>query len=317
MKTAMKEALKWPVERSFNLLEQALVSRYDRQPPYPPIFVLGPPRSGTTLLMQVLAQRFHTCYFTNFIDRFHASPVVAGAVARAFGGCKVISGYNSHYGRTSHWNDPSDGTKTWLRWFPYAPVYSPLNSIPNQAVQEIRATVALYERIYNAPFINKAQRNNGRLLELDRIFPDALFIRIHRSPVRIIQSILHAMNNDLRGHDIWFSLRPSNHAEITTTDLLEHVCEEIFFTEKDITRDSRTIGEHRIFNLEYDNLCAEPANVLAAIKRFYETQSGLDLKTSTQVPDQFSVSQRRYGSAEEVTRIEQYLAVLEDRNHSP
>ena len=211
--------------------------------------------------MQVLAQRFSTSYFTNFVDRFYASPVVVGALARFLGGCGTVSGYNSYYGRTSHRNDPSDGTKTWLRWFPFAPVYCPLNSISSRSVKEIRATISLYERIYDAPFLNKAQRNNGRLLEINRIFPDALFIRIHRDPVRIIQSILYAMNSELRGHDIWFSSRPSNHLEITTSDLLEHVCEEVFFTERDITRDSRGIGEHRIFNLEYEELCTTPDSV--------------------------------------------------------
>ena len=40
-------------------------------------FVLGPPRSGTTLLYELLLTRFRFAYFSNLAHRFYRTPVAA------------------------------------------------------------------------------------------------------------------------------------------------------------------------------------------------------------------------------------------------
>ncbi len=226
-------------------------------------------------------------------------------------GGRGSTNYKSYYGRTRHWDEPYDGTKIWLRWFPYEPVYSPGGSLGEKEIRHIRATIALFERTFGTPFVNKAQRNNGRILELDRAFPDCVFLRIRREHDRMAESVLHALENEMKGHDIWFSLRPSNHKQITTTDPLEHVCEEIFYTERDIDRDIGSIGTHRCLEITYRALCEEPAEVMRACADFYRNRTGIELMSRGGIPQSFTPSASSYLDAERRERIRKHLQTLQ------
>ncbi|MBN7798528.1 sulfotransferase [Parahaliea mediterranea] len=307
---SVKHWAKWPVEQTLQYTERVLLKRNQLPPPYPPIFILGPPRSGTTLLLQALLQSYQCCYFSNFISRFPSSPVLVGWLAKLLQGGRGATDFSSYYGRTRHWDEPYDGTKIWLRWFPYEPVYSPRGSLAEKEIQQIQATVSLLERVFDAPFVNKAQRNNGRILELDRAFPNSIFLRIRREHERVAESVLHALEHEMKGHDIWFSLRPSNHQNITTTDPLEHVCEEIFYTDCDIDRDLAAIGSHRCLEITYTDLCKEPNAVMRACADFYHTHSGIELTHRGGIPQSFTPSANTYLDSERRERIRDHLQLL-------
>ena len=44
---------------------------------YPPIFIIGAPRSGTTLLYKVLIEKLNFGYMSNFNAQFYSIPIVS------------------------------------------------------------------------------------------------------------------------------------------------------------------------------------------------------------------------------------------------
>jgi len=67
---------------------------------HPFIFVVGAPRSGTTLLTQVVAYAFDAGYICNLAARFWRAPVTGIRLAREVLGEGIRPGWNSLIGRT-------------------------------------------------------------------------------------------------------------------------------------------------------------------------------------------------------------------------
>ena len=90
------------VFKGLNLIEKAITKKYTLK--FPPIFIVSPPRSGTTLTRQVLAWLFPTSYFSNFtsMSTLHVGrplPITTAYLVNRFGQTDLGSFENS-YGRS-------------------------------------------------------------------------------------------------------------------------------------------------------------------------------------------------------------------------
>ncbi len=89
--------------------------RYDAHGP--PCFVVGPPRSGTTIVYEALVTRFRTAYFSNLAHRLHRTPAAATRFGR-----RIIAEWRgdfaSAYGHIEGWGSPSEAGWIWRRWIP-------------------------------------------------------------------------------------------------------------------------------------------------------------------------------------------------------
>lgn len=306
----IKSLIKYPIESLFNYYENRLLSGEENQPCKSPIFILGVPRSGTTLLLQLMIRHFKLCFFTNFTGKFCNSPIVAGRLSSLFNGCDPIENYNSFYGRTKSWKEPYDGAKIWSHWFSIDPVYVNKGYLDYKSILEIRKTIYYFEKYYNAPFINKAQRNNGRILEINRIFPNSLFVIVKRDFLEVVQSIYIGFSK-LNKKNMWFSMKPSNWRDIKSLDLIEHICEEVYYTDKDIHRDLRAIGYNRCYITDYNTICDKPQFVLDQFSSFYSNYSKENsLEVRHAIPQYFTKSASSHCNETEIMKIKHKLSSL-------
>ncbi len=301
------------IERLFSFIEKKLLDTENLYPEYPPIFILGLPRTGSTLLLQLLIQRYKFYYFTNFTDRFHGSPIVSSYI-ESFLNCYSPKGnYSSYYGRTKKWNEPHDGTKIWSKWLPYDPVYLNGSYLNEYQVNEIRNTISRMEKIYKCPFVNKAQKNNGRILEFNKIFPNCLFVVIERDLVEVIISVSNGFKN-LDKKNTYFSSMPSNWGKLSFNNDLEAVCNEMYYTQRDIERDLSTIENDRKIFVTYENLCKVPQEVLNGIADVYKSLSEKTLHVRNTIPKEFERSKKSECSKDVKFNIEKVISSLENRD---
>lgn len=286
MKAEFKEAIKYPLERALIALETMLVSR-DADPAFAPIFIIAPARSGSTLLYQAVARYYELCYFSNAMTRFPDSPVCIAYLLALVGGCDPPENFRSRRGHVEGGKGPSDGTKIWARWFRDDPQYIPNGVLTPRQHRELRTTVSRFQNAFGAPFISKTQRNCGRILALAEVFPEAVFIRLHRDPFEMIRSRWRIYKTRDDENRLWQSYRPSNAAEITAEDPIEHLCQQVVFTEVDIDRDRSVLGSHRFFDVDYAAFCKAPIETLEAFAQFYRATTGASLKTRHDIPRRF------------------------------
>ena len=244
---------------------------------FPPIFIVSPPRSGSTLLYLLAAQKFHLGYFSNFSMTCPESPALLTLLGAPFGACTGGSTLENSFGETSGWNAPNQGYRAWNRWFPIDQDYIAPDEIKPQARRRLRQTIATIENATGSPFINKWQRNVTRVRALHATFPEAVFLQLRRDPLLTVQSILSARKR-LANDAEWFSARPRSYVPDSGKDHLRQAAEQVALLEMDLEEDKKAIGQDRFFVMRYEDLCSNADVALDAFSSWYASRTGIPLR---------------------------------------
>lgn len=318
IKSALKNHLLKNILRpSYRLMLKGMTAmerrmlRSDRDLPYPPIFIIGVPRSGTTLLYQLITRSLEVAYLSNLMAEHYDHPCTISYCLSRLDGCTPPDNYKSSYGETAGWRAPSQGWQFWARWFPGDQGYVGRGEISSTSRREMRNTIGLIEKIYGRPFVNKNLSLGVRLQPLNEAFPEALFIRIQRDRADNAQSLLKGRKEYTGDINNWISVKPSAYEMIKGKDPITQVCEQIYYLEDDINRDIRLIGEDRCLNLSYTELCQEPREVIEKIMEFYEQKARTGvLKKKHDPPAFFDISSGKKCRTDEYARLKESLANL-------
>jgi hypothetical protein len=258
---------------------------------YAPIFIVGPPRTGSTLLYQLLVRRYRFCYFSNLLNRFPRSPVALAGLSKVLGIFDPADDYCSRYGSTSGWRAPNQGRECWLTWLPESPNAVDPRAVGSDTKKQIRATVGAMQRISGRPFINKWPPNSVRVRLLAEIFPHALFVRISRATEATVLSILRGRQELCRRGSGWFSVKPPGFEDVMRERAPEEQAAwQIEAIERAIDADSEVVGVDRFIHVRYEDLTERPRQVLDEVAGFYARATGAMLEKRCEVPDGFRAS---------------------------
>ena len=283
-----KEAVRLAVHRLLQPVETMLRRSGAGAVEHAPIFIVGPPRTGSTLLYQLLVRRYRFCYFSNLLNRFPATPLALAKLSKSLGGFDAAADFNSRYGATLGWCSPNQGRECWIRWLPESPSVVEPDEVPAERKAQIRATVCAMQRICDRPFVNKWPPNSVRVGLLADIFPQALFVRISRATEPTVQSILRGRDELCRRGSGWFSVKPPGYREIMKERApAEQAAWQVASIERAIDADSEAVGAQRFHHVQYEELTRRPRAVLDEIAEFYEEQTHLALEKRCEIPDRF------------------------------
>lgn len=292
----IKEGLKRSVATMNRCVEKALLKGEDLR--YPPVFIIGPPRSGTTLLYQLMVHHFKVAYFNTLANQFFVAPWVASAVSKPFLR-PYRSDFKSYYGKIAGLGSPHEGGSIWNRWFPreHREGYNYVGSAylsPDQKT-EIRRLVAGMERVFSAPFLNKNVKNSVRIHALVDLFPQSLFLQMRRDPVHTALSILEGRKRLGEHLNRWLSVMPRQVKETEGKDYAQQIAEQLFYVEENVAEDRKKMGEDRFHTVFYRDLCWNPRREMEKIETFFASK-GVSLEKLNEVPDSFPFRERRGSS---------------------
>ncbi len=293
---------------------------------YSPVFIVAPPRAGTTLLYQLMAGNLSTSYFTNLAMRLQVkgSPVVPiiGAKLVKFLKLKPNSSaaFESYYGATKGLAGPHEGNWVWNQWFPEDVHHVPPGYLSTKAQKNIHRAVAGTERVFGRPFVNKRIRNSVRIEALAEIFPTAIFIQCTRDPLDIAQSIYIARTHDFPFQDKctkdpsqwWSSVKPREYETIVKKGLIEQVCEQIYFVEQHIDRARDALGDDRFLEIDYKSLCQAPRREIDRVIEFMNANNAPTCILKP-IPAAFSYSTGRKIDRGTYCALAEYLSELYQR----
>ncbi|WP_420587357.1 sulfotransferase [Ruegeria sp.] len=267
MKTAAKSAIRATVHAALAPVEARLLA-HQPQAKWPHIFILGAPRSGTSLFYELMVTQFRLAYFTNLAHRFYKTPLAVTKLGTPFM-ARHKPAYHSDYGHISGWAAPNEGGWIWQRWLEDGP-WADESSVEKLPADEIRSTLAGMSRLSAAPFINKNVMHSNRVRLLNALFPGCLFLEVRRDAADTARSIIRAQRRN-KGpqpdQQEWWSVRPSNAGGNTD---IERACRQVSGVEQDIERDCAHIGADRHLRVDYADICADPKTALSKVARFLE-----------------------------------------------
>lgn len=213
-----------------------------RPPPRAPIFILGAPRSGTTMLFQLLDRSRSLAslgYGSQFLWEMYRPPAIAPGRSHAAGP-----------------QDIARGERRVLDW----------------AVDAVAG---------RAPYLDKFPRMVLRVPYLDALYPDARFVHLVRDGRAVVSSLITGWRTpgkfghgirlpgpfSIRGYDgpVWKFLVPPGWEEYTSGRTLAEVCAFQWVGSNQAVLDSGPATSGRLVRVRYEDLVSAPTETTAAL----------------------------------------------------
>jgi sulfotransferase family protein len=246
---------------------------------HPPIFIVGPPRSGSTLLYQLVVQRFDVGYLSNRHCRYYGSPSLVERRTRT----RPPGELSSRYGRTSGPDAPSECPEYWYRFFRRSPQYVPREEMPERQSRRFRASVRAFGVTAGRPVAFKNLICALRLGPIADALPEAVFVRIRRDLLATATSLLAGRKALYGDYGHWWSTEPPEIDRLRRLPAHEQVVEQVCSIDALIDAALADIGADRFNELTYESLCEDAPTALDRIAALAE-QNGFQLAPRMEVP---------------------------------
>ena len=249
-------------------LDLVLRRRYARTD-VPIVFIVGAPRSGTTVLYQLIADHIDVGFINNRMARYFAAPVVGAVLHGRTGGGHDLA-LTSEYGRTGGGHSPHEFSWFWHYYRDFH-LYDDLTDdelarIDWQPVKDALEGLAGYFRrpvvIKNINFVAY------QVAWLKALLPGAKFIWIQRDKRYTVQSILRVREDQYGDRRVWWSVRPRDAREWRDRSAVEQVVHQVTDICGALTEGFESISAQDQLKLDYEQLMQEPAEALQRVARF-------------------------------------------------
>lgn len=221
-----------------------------------PILIIGTPRSGSTLVYQLLLQQFKLAYISN---------LMALAPRHMVKMCRWFPRLGSGYAGDLHPGDlgfipglagPSEAGKIVDAWFGKS-------GLPADT-ERVRGTIAALSAIVDAPVLLKSLSLFDKLGQVQAAFPRCRFVHLRRDPLFVAQSILLNRRDPRYPAEQWRGVEPEGYAELRDRSEEYRVVWQVLTIEREISVVLRSVGD-RVATLDYSAFCERPADAVAQI----------------------------------------------------
>ena len=265
MGTAAGGLLLAPVDMLLSVAERRRYASAP-EPRWPIVIVCGPPRSGTTLVAQVLVANLPLGYLTNRTALFPRSPLTS---MRAFGGRgQHPGGYDSFYGKTRSFDGQNDALYVWDRWLGSDRTTAPV-ALSAERHASMRRFFGAWQAQVQGPVLAKNNSLNASAHLVAEALPEARFICLARDPLYLAQSLLLAREEIHGDRRFPYGL---THGGPPLADPLEDVCRQVRFHEQLARTAQERLGPDRFWILSYEAFCADPRGLVERVAREFLRQ---------------------------------------------
>lgn len=264
------DILRYLKNRCLQIPERRLIRRYYRED-LPVIFIVGVPRSGTTLLFQLMTRYLDTGYVNNYTARYWMAPIYGAASYRRRRGTAGEKGaLESAFGGTSALDDPHEFSWFWQFYTEFGE-HDHLDERELRAIdwRPIRREILALAGWFDNPLVFKSiNYHNYHVDWFRRLLPDARFVWIQRDARYTAQSILAVRAQRYGDRARWWSVRPRDVAAWRDRSPEQQVAHQIGDIEQALEQGFAKLPEGKGLRLTYEALTRQPAEALAELGRF-------------------------------------------------
>ncbi len=225
----------------------------------PPTFIIGPPRCGSTLAIQVLTEALDLGFISNAHAAWFGAPAVAELAIRCVRR-RSPSDFRSDLGRTFGRFAPSECPAWWYRFFPTQPPYVGPHDLDSSRLAGFRRSIQALTAASGRPLVFKNLYASLRIHPIVASVPESIFIVIKRSTEDVARSLLAARLKEFGTHDRWLSIEPPNVEELRKLPPSQQVLGQVESIYELIRADlaRARVPAQQVFELDYQVLCAAP-----------------------------------------------------------
>jgi hypothetical protein len=244
---------------------ERMMFNYDDKPLGMPIFIIGAPRTGSTILYQALTNAYKIGYIDNTACTWHRNLRFGMWLSRTKYGDSPHNNFRADHGNTQEFGGhaPSECGGFWYRWLPKDRHFVDHQDVTTRMVNGIRSEILGVTSYLGKPLLFKNLNAGQRLRLIKRAFPDAKILFIRRDPRFVIRSILKSRSKAGINATQWWSIMPPNFEELSTLPELEMCGAQVYFIEKQIEEDLALFPIENVKEIHYQDLDASLIEDLA------------------------------------------------------
>lgn len=242
---------------------------------YKPLFVVGPPRSGTTLLSQLVIWRFRVCYWSNLSTCFYSFPKLGSLICRSVSPPRQED-FQSDFGTTKGLSGPCEASLFWDQWFPRT---NEVLQFSEGEAKRFEREIAIISNVHKMPFTSKSVYAANRIHLFERICSKYLLLIPMRDPLFIAQSILLSRRKFKKDR---FSVMPRDFdLPAGLSDMEDSVYQAVGLC-LNIADALESLPSERYLLIPYDRLCSNTPEWMDKIQNWYQTdESTIQVRNET------------------------------------
>lgn len=216
------------------------------------VFICSPPRSGSTVIYQVLSRVLKCSYVTNLHQMF---PSTAQLFFKHLSGMfSSPKGLSSYYGHTAEMLNVNEGNGLADYWFK--------SRDPEELRMRFLRTVRWLTGDADLPVIIKNVGAYDKLATLAEAVPELVFLRINRDSKQVVESELKAF------YELgYFNPMPEGLRQIDWDDPVKFSVEQIMAMEKTLDSQMGLVPSSQVINVSYESFCAQPEVEIAVLAK--------------------------------------------------
>ena len=294
---------------------QKQIQKKYKQNKYPFLFIIGCPRSGTTLFLQWLASLNLFSYPTNVLNRFAYAPYIGAQIQKIlfdkeFDFSREFSDINSNVSFFSNLGKSKGALSTnEFQYFfrnyinKFVPQYLSEDEINNVDFIGINQGLSSIEAAFGKPFVVKITMLQFNLNTVFKNIPNSIFSFIKRKPIFNMQSLLLARKKYYNDINKWWSVKPKQYHELKDMDVYHQIAGQVYFTNKTIGEALDSIPNENKIEITYEDFCKSPKKYYQIINAIYKN-SEYYLPESYKGIDYFNNTNKIKLSKEEIYKFE-------------
>jgi len=207
-----------------------------------PIFVLGPPRSGTSLLYKTLCRHPDVTWLSRGYKKFPQWPALAELLTRM----GVVS------------DSPKESRIIWNRFHTSRfDVTGPEDVTPE--IREWYRTLIgrLVELRGRKRFLAKFPAHSMRAPWINAVFPDAVFLVATRDWRAVVNSTVVKRANDTKDRERWWGVRVPGWGKMKATMAPEESAARVFRIVHETLESQEASFPGRFFRVKYEDVCRD------------------------------------------------------------
>jgi LPS sulfotransferase NodH len=259
-------------------VEEESIEKLDSQisDNYPTLFLIGTPRSGSTLFMQWIASTGAFAYPSNFMSRFNRSPYISALIYEMvtntdyqyrdeFADISHNIDFNSSIGKTSGFMSPHEFWYFWTRFieFPEIP-FSEEEFSRNFDFNMFQKELKCLKHVFQKPFFMKAHIIVWYLESISKLCKNTIYVHLKRDPIDSIRSLIKARERWTGNLQEWFTMKPREYVTLQKMDPIHQVTGQIYFINREIENKKHFFGNEYL-PVNYEEFCRDPESVFYAI----------------------------------------------------
>ena len=223
------------------------------------IFIIGAPRSGTTLLSQLFSGCTNAGYPNNLMASFWNAPITGALLSTRWTEDKIFTG-NSNFGQTLDYREPHEFGAFWRSNLLMDGMEQP-DDILTESIKwnHLANTLKDVSRVFSVPVVYKAFHLAWFICEISRVLPDSKWIWITRNTVDNARSSLDLrrhMHNDINK---WASSKPIGIEKYFVKNPYLEVVAQVELINQWIDSQLKEINQDNCLSLSLESLVTDPA----------------------------------------------------------